>query len=121
MKLRIHSQSIRLRLTVSDVKMLCNHGIVKDQCTIGKYVFKYAVGRGIADKIEAHFSDRELMIMIEPSLVDGWEIDDRVGLENSMKNPDGSTLKIMIEKDFACLDNTTEDQSDNYPNPKVVC
>ena len=26
-------------------------------------------------------------------------------------------LYILIEKDFKCLDNTIEDQSDNYPNP----
>jgi hypothetical protein len=25
----------------------------------------------------------------------------------------------LLEKDFACLDNTLEDQSDNYPNPKA--
>jgi hypothetical protein len=24
---------------------------------------------------------------------------------------------LLVEKDFVCLDNTIEDQSDNYPNP----
>jgi hypothetical protein len=26
-------------------------------------------------------------------------------------------LHLLVEKDFTCLDNVTEDQSDNYPNP----
>jgi hypothetical protein len=30
-------------------------------------------------------------------------------------------LFLLIEKDFVCLDNTFEDQSDNYPNPNAVC
>jgi hypothetical protein len=30
-------------------------------------------------------------------------------------------LFLLVEKDFVCLDNTVEDQSDNYPNPNAVC
>jgi len=27
----------------------------------------------------------------------------------------------LLEKDFVCLDHTTEDQSDNYENPNTTC
>jgi len=27
----------------------------------------------------------------------------------------------LVEKDFICLDETTEDQSDNYENPNKTC
>ena len=40
-----------------------------------------------------------------------------VGLENEMEIAPGKILYLLLEKDFKCLDNTTEDQSDNYPNP----
>ena len=30
-------------------------------------------------------------------------------------------VKLLIEKDFVCIDNTDEDQSDNYPNPNLKC
>jgi hypothetical protein len=26
-------------------------------------------------------------------------------------------VQLLVEKDFTCLDNVEEDQSDNYPNP----
>jgi hypothetical protein len=26
-------------------------------------------------------------------------------------------LYLLVEKDYTCLDNVEEDQSDNYPNP----
>ncbi len=28
---------------------------------------------------------------------------------------------ILIENDFISIDNTYEDQSDNYPNPQLTC
>jgi hypothetical protein len=37
---------------------------------------------------------------------------DTVGYEN-----DHGNLHLLVEKDFTCLDNVAEDQSDNYPNP----
>ncbi len=41
-----------------------------------------------------------------------WEITDRVGFEGF-----DNDLFLLIEKDFKCLDETIEDQSDNYDNP----
>jgi hypothetical protein len=37
---------------------------------------------------------------------------DKVGYEGTHGN-----LHLLVEKDFTCLDNVAEDQSDNYPNP----
>lgn len=41
-----------------------------------------------------------------------WTSTDAVGFENY-----DNELFLLIEKDFKCLDNVAEDQSDNYPNP----
>jgi len=30
-------------------------------------------------------------------------------------------LKLLLEKDFVCLDDTDEDQSDQYDNPNAKC
>ena len=37
---------------------------------------------------------------------------DKVGFEGKQGD-----LVLLVEKDFTCLDNAEEDQSDNYPNP----
>jgi len=38
-----------------------------------------------------------------------------------MKINDDQSLYLLIEKDFKCLDETTEDQSDNFENPNIAC
>lgn len=121
MKLRIQSQSIRVRLSITDVKTLCKQGSITDQCIIGSQIFQYILKLNGIEKIKADFNDNQLIISLNPTLIDGWEFNQIVGFDNVMENPDGSSLKILIEKDFVCLDNTTEDQSDNYPNPKSAC
>jgi len=49
------------------------------------------------------------------SMTEEWTSTDRIGFENN----DGQ-LYLLIEKDFKCLDNVAEDQSDNYPNPLAL-
>lgn len=29
-------------------------------------------------------------------------------------------ISLLVEKDFTCLDNVDEDQSDNFPNPVAI-
>ena len=45
----------------------------------------------------------------------------QAGFENNMDFGDGKQLFLLIEKDFVCLDETIEDQSDNYENPSKTC
>ena len=40
---------------------------------------------------------------------------ERVGFEEK-----GDPLYLLVEKDFTCLDQVEEDQSDNYPNPQLA-
>jgi hypothetical protein len=50
-----------------------------------------------------------------------WTDSDEVGFQHIQLLPDGTELFLLVEKDFVCLDNTFEDQSDNYANPNAVC
>ena len=37
------------------------------------------------------------------------------------QNTISTFMKILVEKDFQCLDKTTEDQSDFFVNPNTTC
>ena len=50
-----------------------------------------------------------------------WHDEERVGFENTVEVAPGILLTLLLEKDFACLDDSREDQSDNFPNPNAVC
>jgi hypothetical protein len=45
-----------------------------------------------------------------------WAAPEKVGFDGVHDK-----LTLLIEKDFQCLDNVEEDQTDNYPNPASVC
>ena len=44
----------------------------------------------------------------------------KVGFSHIFVLNSGTKLKLLVEKDFVCMDETVEDQSDNYPNPKAI-
>lgn len=120
MKIRIKANSVRYRLTKTEVAMLCRTGYIQDETTFGENKFIYAVK--VVDKVKqlkASFENNTITLTVPQDLVRNWENDDRVGFENQQLLDQENTLHLLIEKDFTCLDNTMEDQSDNYPNPKL--
>jgi len=118
MKLRIKGNSIRLRLTKSDVDKLCSNSIIEEKTSFGESVFKYVLqSKDNLSDLSAEFKNGTMTISIPSLLIKDWNKNDIVGFNTS---PDES-LQIIIEKDFKCLDETTEDQSDNFENPHTTC
>ena len=48
-----------------------------------------------------------------------WFDSARVAYSTTVATDIENQLAILVEKDFVCMDETIEDQSDNYPNPKM--
>jgi hypothetical protein len=123
MKIRIKGNSIRLRLTKTDVHNLKKNSFVEEITTIGtQQVFKYAL---IVDnekqKLSASFNDNKITVYLPK--IEAYIITDtdKITVEGSQKNGEESDLFILVEKDLECLDSTTEDQSDMYKNTKTKC
>ncbi|WP_067032878.1 DUF7009 family protein [Allomuricauda sp. CP2A] len=119
MKIRIKGNSIRYRLTKTEVETFCETGLYKETTHFGNSVFAYALKakKGI-DTLEASFEENTITLYLTDEERSGWATSNRVGFSGTIDLPNGEQLSLLLEKDFACLDNTTEDQSDNYPNPK---
>ena len=121
MKIRIKGNSVRYRLTKSEVKTLCEKGIFKEATDFDGHQLVYAVELSDAvTQLEADFANNAIVLRVPKELAKDWYTNDRVGFENSIPTQKGTSLHLLLEKDFTCLDNTTEDQSDNYPNPKAI-
>ena len=119
MKIRIKGNSVRFRLTQTEVKQLCEEGSVKEQTNFGDTTFKYTVHMaGDVPQMQAEFKDQNIIVYLPKALGKDWFENGKVGFEQYQKI-NGDDLYLLLEKDFTCLDNTTEDQSDNYPNPKL--
>ena len=119
MKIRIKSNSIRYRLTKTEVETFCKTGIYKETTDFGHSMFTYVLKakKGIGT-LEASFEENTITLYLSDKKLSAWATPDRIGFSNTLDLPNGKQLSLLLEKDFACLDNTIEDQSDNYPNPK---
>ena len=122
MKLRIKGNSIRIRLTKSEVDYFGSTGYLEEKTEFGNSELVYALQtKANISEISTNFEGKTITVSIPENLKKEWVESDRIGIENKLDIGMGKQLFLLIEKDFVCLDNTLEDQSDNYPNPNAVC
>ena len=122
MKIRIQRNSLRFRLSKTDIEKLSNDGYLEEVTPFGHADFIYAVTRSAgASELSATFENGKILLQIPQIFTDGWADNNVIGHSGEMHIANGDVLKLLIEKDFKCLDNVTEDQSDNYENPAKTC
>lgn len=120
MKLRILDNSIRLRLTQSEVDTVNSQGLVRGQVQFaGSNSFAYVLESSPATvKPEAHISNNVLTVRVPQMEVSQWAESEQVSIASEQILDDGEHLKILVEKDFACLaPREGEDESDMFAHP----
>jgi len=120
MKLRIKGDSLRLRLTQGEVRELDTGGTVEDQVRFGggaALVYRLRRDAG-ASALSASFSEGAVDIRVPDQSARDWARSDQVTLAASQAVAPDAQLRIVVEKDFACLaPREGEDESDNFANP----
>ena len=122
MKLRVLNNSLRLRLTRSEVDAVCHDGLVKGHVPFsGANSFSYVLESSPATvSPEAHISNNVLTIRIPEAEIKEWGASEQVSICADQLLEDGGALKILVEKDFKCLaPREDEDESDMYPHPEA--
>lgn len=116
MKLRIRENTIRFRLTKSEVAEFGKNGLVENQTDFGNgQTFIYALkATDSALNLKANFADGRIEILVPKVVAQKWTKSEEVGISGET-----GSLQILIEKDFACLTiRENEDESDAFPHPK---
>ena len=122
MKIRIKDNSVRYRLTKSEVKKLCEEGFISCKTEFNSLTLTYQIQvKENINNLFADFIDNTITLFFPSSEAKDWNTSDRITYENSITLNNGNSLKLLLEKDFICLDHTHEDQSDNYENPNKTC
>lgn len=123
MKLRIRGNSLRLRLSRSEVEAFDRDGRVEDSARFGPGArLVYALERVTGGALSATLRDGRVAVTVPSELADPWCRTDQVGLEAEQPTGDGETLRLLVEKDFTCLKTRSgEDESDAFPNPHDHC
>ncbi len=126
MKLRIKGSSVRVRLDRRDLEGLIARGRIEDAVQFGPGLgFRYAVEVGPAprERPRACYAAGRLLIRIDPEDAVGWLEGDRVGFDHEQA-VDGSVVRVILEKDFACIDGPSGREADDvyaFPNPSAAC
>ena len=120
MKLRIKGNSIRFRLTQSEVKIVEQTGTVRDQINFPNglsLIYEIKAESGI-ENLEPIYDENKITLKVSLSEISEWALSDEVTISGSAELPDDENLTILIEKDFKCLSPRDEDESDMFPHPK---
>ena len=121
MKLRIKGNSIRLRLSQTEVAQFADRGVCDDSINFGVSTLNYSLEKGAETK--AVFADNRVCVYVNENDANHWSSNEtEVGISHMQPIGGGSELYILIEKDFACLtERPFQDESDNFPNPNTTC
>ncbi len=120
MKIRIRGNSVRFRLTKNEVEHLCREKFIEERTNFSIQDFVYEVRVANTEQLDIHFVNNKISLEISESQLDNWDNNNRVGFSHSVTTSNGKTIDLLLEKDFTCLEDRGEDESDNYPNPKSL-
>ncbi len=116
MKLRIKSNTLRLRLSQDEVSRLCQDGSVFDICHFGDNHLTYGIRHHNGEEMKAEFSGPRIVVDIPKGWTTDWDQNDLTGFEVT----DEEGLFILVEKDFQCLKpREGEDETNLYPNTQA--
>ena len=122
MKIRMQGNSMRLRLTQSEVNSLEESGRVEERVNFGPSTLTYALEKMTSGLISARFADNCITVFLSEAKAKEWASTDRTGFENIAPTEHGESLRILVEKDFKCITpRPGEDESDNFENPNGAC
>lgn len=121
MKLRIQGDSLRLRLTKSEVATFDEKGRVADTVRFGpddSEMLTYELVRSATHPAPGvEFNGGELVVYLPREQADAWVKTDRVGVQGSQE-AGPSRLSILVEKDFRCLSpREGDEEEDLYDHP----
>lgn len=126
MKLRIKGDSLRLRVTPSEMSRLLQSGRIEETIHFSlesDAKLTYALMLAAQDGgIALRHLPHEIAVVISSALAYAWADGEQVGIYGAVNTAAG-LLELAIEKDFACLDKNDGENEDTYPNPSqgIVC
>jgi hypothetical protein len=123
MKIRIKGNSLRLRVSRSELARLLAGDCVEETIHFAAEAsarFTYALQPEPSAKRPAvHYMDSRVSVLLPADQAYRWGVTDQVGIAAEISLGTFGTLALLIEKDFACLDRSDDDNQDTFANPNA--
>ena len=123
MKLRIHGDSVRLRLNRSDVEQFRRTGICTESLRFGPdSQLTYALeASSELTGVDVEYCQDCIRVLLPLDTAQEWAGSDQISI--SLNRADRGGPSLLIEKDFRCLhrdETNRNDDEDAFPNPSAV-
>jgi hypothetical protein len=103
------------------VEQLARTGRVEEKILIGSgddETFDYVLeSTATVSSPIATVTARGIIVQVPSDELMKWASTDQVGIEGRQQADNETSLQILIEKDFACIDGNDEENADTFPNP----
>jgi hypothetical protein len=120
MKIRLQCNSVRLRLKRSEVEQFARTGRVEERITFGEGVgdsLLYLLEIAEVPAPQARLTANGVIVQVPSDAAGRWASGSDVGMEGTQAAGEKGCLHVLVEKDFACLDGTDEQNADTFPHP----
>lgn len=118
MKLRIKGNSIRLRLSQTEIDEFAKEGTVSDSIRFPNGQLIYVLQRAENEEFGVNHDNHFITVSVPKTKAFEWANSELVSLAEVIDLPENEELHILVEKDFQCLNHRPgEDESDLFPNP----
>jgi hypothetical protein len=120
-KIRIQGNSIRARLSRSEVAQLGQRFPVQQQTmfSTGSILVCIVSPEKDSKAVSASFEGTTITISLPLGEVAAWANSDQVAIEGELPIDDRNSLRLLVEKDFECLHARTDEADDAFPNPRA--
>jgi hypothetical protein len=122
MKLRIHKNSLRLRLGPSELERLLDTGRIEESIRFAPeetarltYALELAPS---GQDLCLRYRRQDVTVLLARDEARRWAEGEQVGISGEV-DLGQVKLELLVEKDFACVDRKDARNQDTFPNPKA--
>jgi hypothetical protein len=124
MKLRIKGNSLRLRVSRSELARFLDGERVEETIHFTQAPearLTYSLESAVQlEPIGVQYGSRIVKVILSEDQAHVWRAESEVGVYSALDIGAAGSLEVMVEKDFACLDRSDEENSDTFANPQAA-
>jgi hypothetical protein len=121
MKLRIKGNSLRLRVSRSELARFQAGGRIEETIhftAAPDATLTYALESALrSSPVSVRYGSREVTVILSEDRARIWAAQNEVGVYTTLDMGPAGSLEVAVEKDFACLDRSEQDNNDTFANP----
>jgi hypothetical protein len=125
MKLRIKGNTLRIRVSRSELAKLLGGERVEDAIqftSAPESRLTYSLQAAPQSKaIAIEWKPQWVTVSISKERMNKWALESEVGIYEAIHLGPAGSLAVTIEKDFACLDGSDGENADSFDNPRAAC